>query len=266
MAEDNETFSISLTSPVNATILKSLGTATIKANDGVTPQGPIPPGGTPPGVKNPQMVLGPPTVTVDASGVARMTITCAKASPITCTGSVRLETRAKPKFLMGTRKFTVKKGKKVAVRIYLSQRARKLLTKKSPVKVQAVVIVKNSAQEEVRRFLPGLVTLKASRALDQEGDAGHRRSRHHRRSRNRSQSRTRRSSSIPDSASSAATMPPPSRVAQLAEHPAVNRRVVGSSPTAGAHLGLGTPPIATTLSSGRCVFAADLRRARSSGR
>ena len=33
-----------------------------------------------------------------------------------------------------------------------------------------------------------------------------------------------------------ATMPQPSRVAQLAEHPAVNRRVVGSSPTAGAHL------------------------------
>ena len=162
--EDNETFSISLTSPVNATILKSLGTATILANDGVTPAGPIPPGGTPAAPKNPQMVLGPPTVTVDASGVARMTITCAKASPITCTGSVRLETRAKPKFLMGTRKFSVKKGKKVAVRIYLSQRARKLLTKKTPLKVQAVVIVQNSAKKNLR-ILPGLVTLKASRAL-----------------------------------------------------------------------------------------------------
>ncbi len=34
--EDNETFSVSLTSPVNATILKSLGTATILANDGAT--------------------------------------------------------------------------------------------------------------------------------------------------------------------------------------------------------------------------------------
>jgi hypothetical protein len=156
IAEQTETINFSLASASNATILKSLGTATIQDNDvgGVTPVGFL----------LPRMVLGPPTVTVDATGVARMTITCAKNSPITCSGSVRLETKAKPKFLLGTRKFSAKKGKKVTVRIYLSARAIKLVTAKSPIKVQAVVIVKNSAKKDVRAT-PGLVTLKASRAL-----------------------------------------------------------------------------------------------------
>ena len=44
----------------------------------------------------------------------------------------------------------------------------------------------------------------------------------------------------------------PSRVAQLAEHPAVNRRVVGSSPTAGARL---VPRSATSLAVRRRSFA-----------
>ena len=48
---------------------------------------------------------------------------------------------------------------------------------------------------------------------------------------------------VPSSAPSDATIRwLPSRVAQLAEHPAVNRRVVGSSPTAGAHLGPDSGP------------------------
>ena len=164
LAETSETFNLSLTSPTNATILKSVAVATILANDGVTTAGGPGTGPQGPTILLPRMVLGPPTVTVDASGVVRMTITCAKASPITCTGSVRLETRAKPKFLLGTRKFSAKKGKKVTVRVYLSTRARQLVTKKSPIKVQAVVIVKNSAKKNVR-VLPGLVTLKASAGL-----------------------------------------------------------------------------------------------------
>ena len=71
----------------------------------------------------------------------------------------------------------------------------------------------------------------------------------------------------------------PSRVAQLAEHPAVNRRVVGSSPTAGAHLGpdfgtlafmssVSVVPISmnsATVASSRCPprrWALPKRRAR----
>ena len=161
-----EVFHLTLSGPSNATLLKNLATATIQASDSTaTPQGG---GGTPPtggtGALSPRMVLGPASVTVGSNGVARMTISCAKASPITCTGNVALETRGKPKFLMGKRNFSAKKGKKVAVRIFLSARALKLLKSKGTLKAQAVVVVKDSKKKNLRS-LPGIVTLKASRAL-----------------------------------------------------------------------------------------------------
>ena len=95
-----EVFHLTLSGPNNATILKSLGTATIPASDQTaSPQGG---GGTPPtggtGALSRAWCSGPASVTVGSNGVARMTISCAKASPITCTGNVALETRGKPKF------------------------------------------------------------------------------------------------------------------------------------------------------------------------
>ena len=164
LSEASETFHLSLSGPSNATLLKAIGTGTILSSDQTRVQGGGGPNTTAKPALLPRMVLGPPTVTVGKNGLARMSIACAKASPITCTGSVGFETRVKPKFELGKKAFSAKKGKKVFVQIKLTPRALKLLKKQGTLRVQAVVVVKNSLKKNLRA-LPGLVTLKASQAL-----------------------------------------------------------------------------------------------------
>jgi Calx-beta domain-containing protein len=158
--EETETFWVRLSQPTNATIAKTLGTATIEANDQVGPVG-VP---KPNGPLLPRMILGPPSVTVGANGVAVMRVTCTKASPIACIGLVALETTTKPKFQLGKKKFVAKKGKRTSVQIRLSARALKRLLKTGTLRVRAIVVVRNSAKKTVR-FVPGVVTLRASKAL-----------------------------------------------------------------------------------------------------
>jgi len=161
-AESAETFFVGLGDPVNAAITKRTGTASIEASD-QAPTTPKPP--TTPDVKPvaktttllPKMLLGPRSVTVNA-GVARMLVTCAKNSPLACSGSVSLERVAKPKLVFGTRKFTVKRGQKAYVRIFLTARALKLLAQRRTMQARAVVVVKTSAKNLT--VTPGAITLK----------------------------------------------------------------------------------------------------------
>lgn len=161
VSEPIETYSVGLEDATNATVTKSRGTATIDASDQakVTNQ-PLPP--TPPAEKPkptifPKLQLGPRLVTVDA-GVARMLVTCAKNSPLTCSGSVSLERVAKPKLVFGTAKFTVKRGGKAYVRIALKVPALKLLARLRTMPAKAVVVVKTSAKNLT--VTPGVITLK----------------------------------------------------------------------------------------------------------
>jgi hypothetical protein len=164
--EPAETFSLVLGDPTNAAISKSRGTATIEASDSVTatPSGtPRPTTPTTPRPTTralPRMTLGPRIVAVSRAGVARMTVTCAKASPLTCAGSVSLETTVKPKHRLGTKKFTARKGKRVTVAIKLSARGLKLLRQRGTLRARAVVLVR--AGKQTLRVVPGVVTLKAA--------------------------------------------------------------------------------------------------------
>jgi hypothetical protein len=110
------------------------------------------------------MVLGPRALTISPTGVARMVVTCAKASPIACTGVVALESTTKPKFQLGRKTFSVQKGKKAFVRIQLSVRTLKLLKKSGLLQAKAVVVVKNSVKKNLR-VEPGVVTLKISKPV-----------------------------------------------------------------------------------------------------
>ncbi len=166
-SEPVETFSVGLGNVVNATITKSRGTATIAASDQVTPTGapnrPPTTTNTPnatPKVLLPRMVLAPRTVKVTTTGLARLILTCAKASPIACRGSITLQTTAKPIVKLGTKTFAVAKGKKQTLGLKLSPKARKMLLKRPTLKARVVVIVKTSAKS--MRVVPGVITLKAA--------------------------------------------------------------------------------------------------------
>jgi hypothetical protein len=161
--EGAETFHVSLSNPTNATILKSLATATIVASAGIAGPGPGSGGGTT-AAALPKMVLGPRSPSVVARGYAIMTITCLKESPIACSGRVDLETTTKPKLKLATKKFTVKKGKVARIHVFLSKRALALLKKKGTLKARAIVFVKNSKRKDVK-VVPGVVTLKATAGL-----------------------------------------------------------------------------------------------------
>ena len=106
----------------------------------------------------PRMLLGPRTVTIAAAGVARMLVTCDKASPIACSGSVALETVVKPKLQLGKKSFSVKKGKRVYVPIKLSARSLERLMLKGTLKAKAIVMVKTGTK--TLRVVPGVITLK----------------------------------------------------------------------------------------------------------
>jgi hypothetical protein len=166
--EPAETFSLVLGDPTNASISKSRGTATIEASDlaTATPSGtprpttPTPTTPRPTTRALPRMTLGPRVVPVSRAGVARMTVTCAKASPLTCAGRVSLETTVKPKYKLGTKTFTARKGKRVTVAIKLSARGLKLLRQRGTLRARAVVLVR--AGKQTLRVVPGVVTLKAA--------------------------------------------------------------------------------------------------------
>ncbi len=106
------------------------------------------------------MVLAPRTVKVTTTGLARLILTCAKASPIACRGSITLQTTVKPIVKLGTKTFAVAKGKKQTLGLKLSPKARKMLLKRPTLKARVVVIVKTSAKS--MRVVPGVITLKAA--------------------------------------------------------------------------------------------------------
>lgn len=166
-SEFTEDFFVTLDDPVNATIVKASGKASIEANDQVAAAPlPSPAPATQPkpavgrvtAAQLPRMILGPRTVVVGGKGVARMLVTCQRVSPVTCVGSVSLERAAKPVFKLGTKKFSVRKGKKAYAPIKLSARGLKLLRKQTTLRVRVVVMIK--AGTRTFRATPGIVTLK----------------------------------------------------------------------------------------------------------
>jgi hypothetical protein len=163
-AEPMEDFSMRLGDVVNGAITKSSGRALIEASD-TAPAAPAPPVGTPaarPGptaVKAPRMVLGPRTVPVTAAGVARMTVTCQRTSPIACAGTVELERAARPLLKLGKKAFTVRKGAKGVAGVKLSARSLAILRRNGTMRVRVIVVYKTSAGSA--RAVPGIVTLLA---------------------------------------------------------------------------------------------------------
>ena len=114
-------------------------------------------------VQVPRMILGPRTVSIGANGMARMLVTCQKLSPIGCAGSVELERASKPLLKLGKKTFTVKKGAKGYASIKLSLKSLKLLQKNGTMRAKVVVLVKTSGK--AMKVSPGVITLKATRAL-----------------------------------------------------------------------------------------------------
>ena len=178
-----------------------------------------PPVAKPASVLVPRMILGPRTVSIGANGMARMLVTCQKLSPIGCAGSVELERATKPLLKLGKKTFTVKKGAKGYASIKLNLKTLKLLQKNGTMRAKVIVLVKTSTK-----------TMKVSPGDDHaEGDAG-------------AQERQAQAAGAVDEGHRRPVRPRAaplqfrgrSPVAQLAEHSAVNRRVVGSSPTRGA--------------------------------
>jgi hypothetical protein len=190
--EPSEDFTVLLEDPVNALITKASGRITIEASDqqgGTTPPpttppstnptptptptpGPNttpPPTGTPQGtntpkaVQAPRMILGPRAMKVDANGIARVTVTCQRASPIVCAGTVELERAAKPLLKLGKRTFKVAKGKKGVAPVKLSARALATLMKNRTMRVKVVVTYKKSVG--TGKATPGVVTLTAPKKL-----------------------------------------------------------------------------------------------------
>jgi hypothetical protein len=163
VAEPVETFTVTLGDAVNAVILKSRGTAAIEANDRITTSGTPPQSLKPPTTAPallPKMMLGPSVVQITRGGLARMVLTCVKQSPLTCTGSVTLQTTGKPPVKLGVKKFSVRKGKKVTLGIKMSLKARRLLAKRPTLRARVVVLVKTGKTS--RRVVPGVITLKAA--------------------------------------------------------------------------------------------------------
>ncbi len=167
-SEPQETFTVDLHDATNATITKSRGVATIQASDqqlaSSTPPASTPtpvakPASTPTTILLPRMVLAPRVVIATAGGKAKLQMTCAKISPITCAGSVALETVTKPKLSLGRQSFSVKKGKRADVVIRLSARGFKLLKQRRTMQARAIVMVKTGKTS--LRVVPGVITLRA---------------------------------------------------------------------------------------------------------
>ena len=233
-AESVEEFSVVLGDPVNATITKARGVATIEASDRsldpptiVTP-GTTPPTGTPQNQPNtttkqlvPRMILGPRTVIgrrqrarEDAGhlpeGLADRVRRLRRAST-----RCQAAAEARQEDVLGQEG---NQGLRVDQALACS---RSILRKSKTMRVKVIVLVKTNTK--TIKASPGTITLKATTGADQveaEGagadDEGRRRS-------------------VEDRPAPPLQFRGRSPVAQLAEHSAVNRRVVGSSPTRGAH-------------------------------
>ncbi len=167
-SEPQETFAVDIHDATNATITKSRGTATIQASDQQAAASQPPPTGQtsiavkPAGSSTlllPRMVLAPRVVIATAGGKAKLQMSCAKISPITCAGSVALETVVKPKLSLGRQPFSVKKGKHSSVVIKLSARGFKLLKQRRTLQARAIVVVKTGKTS--LRVVPGVITLRA---------------------------------------------------------------------------------------------------------
>ena len=159
-SESSEEFYVTLGDPVNATITKSRGVAAIEASDQVaTPPTTQPrPVAKPAAVLLPRMVLGPANVSVGANGIARMSVTCQKASPIGCAGTIELERATKPLLKLGKRAFAVKRAGKGFVSIKLAARGLALLRKNGTLRARVIVVVKTSVS--TKKVVPGVITLK----------------------------------------------------------------------------------------------------------
>ena len=164
-SEPLETFFVVLGDPVSAAITKNRGEGSIEASDrSLTPEPPAkPPVAKPTTVLVPRMILGPRLVSVGANGIAKMLVTCQKASPIGCAGTVELERAVKPLLKLGKKTFTVKKGAKGYASIKLTPRALKLLRKNGTLRAKVIVMVKTSAK--TMKVSPGIITLKRTKAL-----------------------------------------------------------------------------------------------------
>jgi large repetitive protein len=164
-SEPTEEFFVAIGDPVNAAITKNRGVGSIEASDQVP--GPLtdPPKtvAKPATVLVPRMILGPRLVTVGPNGIAKMLVTCQKASPIGCAGTVELERAVKPLLKLGKKTFTVKKGAKGYASIKLTPRALKLLRKNGTLRAKVIVMVKTSAK--TMKVSPGIITLKGTKAL-----------------------------------------------------------------------------------------------------
>jgi ribosomal protein L35AE/L33A len=171
-AEPNETFTVGLGNPVNGTITKATGTATIElsdqagvANTGPGPLGPPIPTGplakpktAPKTQVFPRLVLGPRTATM-RKGIVRMTVNCTKASKLACAGRILLLTTTKPAIALGQKKFNVKKGKKAFVSIKVAKDVRALIAELRTIKVKVVVYVNSSTKKNVR-VDPGTINVR----------------------------------------------------------------------------------------------------------
>ena len=109
------------------------------------------------------MILGPRTVTIGTNGLARMLVTCQKASPIACAGSVELERAAKPLLKLGKKTFTVKKGAKGYASIKLTAKGVALLRKNGTLRAKVIVLIKTSTK--TMKVSPGIITLKGTTAF-----------------------------------------------------------------------------------------------------
>ena len=179
VSESVEDFTVSIGDPVNATITKSRGIASIEASDQVVNPNPSPspnPGPSPgPGpttnqpvakpatVLVPRMILGPRTVSIGVNGIAKMLVNCQKVSQIACAGTVELERAVKPVLKLGKKTFTVKKGAKGYASIKLTPRALAILRKNGTLRAKVFVLVKTSAKP--LKITPGIITLKGTKAL-----------------------------------------------------------------------------------------------------
>ena len=171
VSEPNEDFFVLLDDPVNASITKGRGRASIEASDQVAapPTPPVTPPKTPPVVGKPttvlvpRMILGPRTVSVGPNGIARMLVTCQRVSPIGCAGTVELERAGKPLLRLGKRAFSVKKGAKGYASIKLTTRGLAALRKSGTLRAKVVVIVKTSAKS--MKVSPGIILLKSVKTV-----------------------------------------------------------------------------------------------------
>jgi hypothetical protein len=159
--ETLETYFVGLEDATNAIVTKARGTATIDMSDQVAAPpttDPKAPTGKVATVLTPRMVLGPRVVMVGPNGIAKMLVTCQKASPIACAGTIELERATKPLLKLGKRTFTVKKGAKAYASIKLSVQALTILRKNGTLRAKVTVVVKTSTKTV--KVSPGIVTLQ----------------------------------------------------------------------------------------------------------